>query len=334
MALDLSVVVPTFERRASLERLIDALGRQDLPPDRFEVIVVDDGSTDDTKAWLRAAATPFELRLAEQAHGGPGAARNRGVALARAELIVFLDDDVVPDASLLSAHLAAHARLPGSVVIGPMLPPDGWRRPAWIRWEEQKLLRQYRDMRRGRWACTYRQFFTGNASLARARFVAAGGFDQTLTRAEDVDLGYRLYGIGMRFAFEPGARAYHYPTRSFEAWRQMPYRYGQADVVMQRDKGNPALAIAFDEFRGRRWLARFIARACVGHPPLVRSAVFALSAATRFFAAARQHRLAGAALSGIFSVLYWQGVSDALGNPAVARDAAAGRRPALRAVDP
>src|SRR3954452_23505252 len=84
----LSVVVPTYNRRAGLERLLRALGEQTLPPDQFEVVVVNDGSQDDTADLLATLALPYRLRALAQANAGPAAARNLGVTQAEGWLIV------------------------------------------------------------------------------------------------------------------------------------------------------------------------------------------------------------------------------------------------------
>lgn len=324
----ISVVVPTFERRASLARLLEALNEQTRVGD-MEVIVVDDGSRDDTAAWLARFQPRYPLRVLEQAHGGPGAARNRGIAEARGELIVFLDDDVVPEPDLIAGHMAAHNAAPNSVVCGPMLPPAGWARPAWIRWEEQKLVDQYVLMTRGVYTCTYRQFFTGNASLLRAPLLTAGGFDPSFARAEDVELGYRLHLAGLGFVFEPAARVWHYPQRSFAAWRQAAYRYGQADVRMHRNLGGPQLDIACREFHSRHRLSRTLVRLCMGSTARFRGATFGLAFMTRAANRRGLHRIADAALSGLFSLCYWQGASDALGGPVAIWAAVAKHRPRL-----
>ncbi len=321
-----SIIVPTFERQASLFRLLDALAAQSHPLADIEVIVVDDGSADGTPERLRAARFPFDLRPLSQAHAGPAAARNLGVGAARGDIVLFFDDDVVPAGDAVATHVAAHRATPNAVVIGPMLPPAGWRRPAWIRWEEQKLLAQYDAMDRGVYPCTPRQLFTANASLPRRRFVAAGGFDVTYVRAEDVELGYRLMAMGMAFVFEPAARVWHYPGRSFASWRTVPYRYGQADVAMHRDKGHPALQYALDEFHDRHHLSRFVARLCVGQPVWRAVGTAALIGAVHVFGSLHHRRLAGAALSVLFNLRYWQGVSDSVGGPAVLWSAVAARR--------
>ena len=309
----ISIITPTYNRRESLLRLLDGLMQQTLPAERFEVIVVDDGSTDGTPHVLRQLATPFALRVFEQPHDGPATARNLGVERARGELVLFLDDDVLPDADLLERHAAIHAANPDTVVIGPMQPPAGWQRPAWVRWEEDKLERQYQAMLNGDFACTARQFYTADASLSRSLFLQAGGFDPSFKRAEDVELGYRLRDHGARFIFAPEARVQHFAARSFAAWRRIPYQYGKYDVIMGRDKQNEALSVAAHDFDSRHWLGRLLARVSVGRPRLVKTTVACLALGVRVADRVGAARAASLELSAIFNLLYWQGVCEELG---------------------
>lgn len=309
-----SVVVPTFNRRSSLQRLLEGLAAQSYPAAQFEVVVVDDGSTDGTAELLRDLVLPYEMRVLNQEHGGPGAARNLGVAAARGELIAFLDDDVVPARNLLREHVETHGTARDSVVIGPMSPPAAsWQRPAWVRWEEDKLQTQYRDMLAGKYACTPRQFYTGNASLSRAGFLAGGGFDTTYRRAEDVELAYRLRDLGARFIFNPRADVTHYPTRSFQAWCQTPYQYGRYDVAMDRDKGHEAWRCAVREFHSRHLFTRLLAHVCVGRRVVSELALLALRASASTASRIGKDRAASLALSAIFNLRYWQGAADELG---------------------
>jgi GT2 family glycosyltransferase len=310
----LSVVVPTYNRWSSLERLLLALNRQTVAAHLFEVVVVDDGSTDGTSDRLRALRTSYALRVFQQSNAGPAAARNRGVDEARAPLILFLDDDVEPIDSLIQWHLDYHLLQPDAVVIGPMVPPSDWHRPAWIRWEEEMLEAQYRAMLVGEYPCTPRQFYTANASLSRARFLAAGGFDPSFKRAEDVELAYRMRDAGATFAFLPEAVVFHYASRTFAAWSRTPYQYGRYDVLMHRQKGHEALACAVLEFHTRHILTRALARACVGNPGLVRASVVVLRGIATVVDRLGAAPAARLALGGIFNLLYWQGVSDELGD--------------------
>jgi GT2 family glycosyltransferase len=308
-----SVVVPTYNRCAGLQRLLDGLTRQTYPADAFEVLIVDDGSADGTVAATERRRTPFARRLLRQPHQGPAAARNLGVANARGELVLFLDDDVLPRPDVIAAHVAVHRASPATVAIGPMYPPPDWPRAAWVRWEEEKLAWQYAAMAEGKFECSPRQFYTANASLPAALFRAAGGFDARFSRAEDVELGFRLRDHGARFAFLPDAGVFHYASRSFESWCRTPYQYGRFDVVMQREKGHETLELATEEFHSRHPVNRALARLCVGRRGLTRVAVSALRLAAAAADTLGDRTRAALALSGIFNLLYWQGVCDELG---------------------
>ncbi len=312
--LDVSIIVPTYNRRASVSRLLQALNEQTYPLDRIEVLVIDDGSDDGTPDMLRTFTTNYVLRVLEQPHQGPAEARNLGVANATSDLVLFLDDDVVPCQELIAIHLATHAAEgPKAVVIGPMMPPRDWARSPWVQWEEEKLQSQYDAMLAGEWSATERQFYTANSSLERALFRVAGGFDARFKRAEDVELGYRLRNLGARFIFMPSADVLHYASRTFSAWRRTPYQYGRYDVIMSREKGHEALGRALHEFRGRHPLNRVMSWAVTGRPRLVDAMVGVLGVGVRAGARVGARRTTSRALSGIFNILYWQGVCDELG---------------------
>jgi len=310
-----SVIVPTYERCAGLQRLLLSLVEQTVAPDCFEVVVVNDGSRDGTDQMLATIQTPYRLRVVEQANAGPAAARNVGVQCAEGRLIVFLDDDVVPLPELLAAHIEAHGDADDLVVVGPMSPPPDGSRPVWIRWEERQLLKQYEAMRIGLFACTPRQFYTGNASVPRERLLAAGGFDDRFKRAEDVELAFRLWALGARFLFEPRADVLHYASRTFASWMRTPYQYGRYDVVMGREKGITTFEIACHEFERRHVWNRRLSRACVGRF-WRRPAMFGLFVAALVADAIGLETAASFALSAIFNLQYWQGASDELGGPA------------------
>jgi glycosyltransferase involved in cell wall biosynthesis len=309
-----SVVTPTFNRAPSLRRFLTALTQQTFPAADFEVVVVDDGSTDVTASMLADLETPFALRVLHQANQGPGAARNLGVEHARGEIVVFLDDDVVPVADLLARHVAAHSG--NTVVIGPMSPPpDDFARPAWVRWEEDMLQVQYRALAAGDYPCTPRQFYTANASVPRALFVEAGGFDATYKRAEDIELAFSFREMGARFVFEPQAEILHYAERSFASWRRTPYQYGKYDVVMHRTRRHDTLHHAMWAFHRRHPLNRALARLCVGRPRLLEATVAAFRGVVAVSDRLNAYRPAAFALSAMFNLLYWQGVCDEIGTP-------------------
>jgi GT2 family glycosyltransferase len=329
--MDITVVVASYNRRAGLERLLRALAEQTYPADRFEVVVVDDGSTDGTTELLRSIAVPYALRSFSQANNGPAAARNLGVEHARGSLIVFLDDDVVPVPRLLVAHEAAHGYTMDHVVTGPMLPPPpDWHQPAWDRWDAAHLQQQYEAMLSGQFECSQRQFFTANASVHRQLFRAVGGFDTQFRRAEDMELAWRMSRHGARFVFEPGAEVVHYAARPFVSWCRNAYQYGRYDVIMEREKAIPVFEIACIEFPRRQIVNRWLTRLCVGRMVIRDATLLGLSLVALAGDRAGAHRVASCALSSIYTLRYWPGVSDERGGPArLWRAVAAGGEPEL-----
>lgn len=317
-----SVVIPTHARRDSLLRVLRALGEQHVPAGTFEALVICDGDVDGSAAACRAlsAALPYALRVLEQPNQGPAVARNRGVAEARAPLIVFIDDDVVPDPALLAAHLAAHAGRDDLVAIGPLLPPPDFRLNAWGAWEERTLCRQYDGITAGRWKATYRQFYTGNASLLRRHILEAGGFDVAFRRAEDVELAQRLRERGVEFALLPEARGWHYVWRSFDAWQRMAAAYGEADVLMARAGRQLELRLALMHLRERSRPVRLVTALCVGRRLPRAAAVAGLGALARLADRVRWTRLGNAACSLIYNLRLYDGIAQSLGGRAVFQD--------------
>jgi Glycosyl transferase family 2 len=123
--LKVSIVVPTHNRRDWLVRLLADLDRQDMPHRLYEVIVVDDGSTDGTKTAVEAICTGYPLSYSRQECRGPAAARNAGLRRARGEYAILLDDDIHVGPDFIRAHIDVHGKFDDAIVFGPCwLPPD------------------------------------------------------------------------------------------------------------------------------------------------------------------------------------------------------------------
>ena len=191
-----SVVVPARDAAATIERTLAALAAQDLDG-AFEVVVVDDGSTDDTAAIARAAGG--RVRVLEEPRRGAADARNRGVAAARAPVLAFTDADCFPSAGWLRAGLAALDS--ADLVQGRVQPPPGeplgpFDRTVWV------------DAERG-------FYETANLFVTRSLFERVGGFEDWLETggekllAEDVWFGWRCVRAGARTGFAPEALVHH-----------------------------------------------------------------------------------------------------------------------------
>ncbi len=228
------VVIPTFNRPEQLSRCLESLAAQRFRD--FRVVVVDDGSTPPVSEALAGSfAGRLDLVvLATAGNGGPARARNLGIAAATAEFVAFIDDDVVADRHWLERHLAAHATAQHAASFGPLLAPADWQPTPWNAWEAHTLEREYRRMAAGLYEPTWRQFFTGNAMVRRLDILEAGSFNESFTRAEDIELALRLQRNGARIVFEPRAVGWHYAHRSLKSWLAIPQAYARFDVALDR----------------------------------------------------------------------------------------------------
>jgi GT2 family glycosyltransferase len=195
----ISVVVATHNRSSLLPRLVHALERQTGLPS-FEVVVVDDASTDDTRSVLERlrakASVPLKV-LSTPRNAGPATARNLGWRAAGAPLVAFTDDDCTPDPGWLAA---LRARLDeADLVQGRTLSdPDGWpARSVFARTVEVTFERGFYE--------------TCNMGYRRALLERLGGFDESFRHpfGEDADLAWRALEAGARSAFEPDALVIH-----------------------------------------------------------------------------------------------------------------------------
>jgi GT2 family glycosyltransferase len=192
--VDVSVVIPVRDGADSIGPLLDSLAGQTLPRDRFEVIVVDNDSRDDTAAVARhRGATVVSEPIANRS-----LARNAGVAVAAADLIAFTDADCVADPRWLEAFLASSAVAPlvaGDVVVATGRPPNLVERYETLwRWGQESWVREQG------WAAT------ANLLVHRQAFDAIGGFDATWRHyGEDVDFCLRAGAAGYRIGWCAGA---------------------------------------------------------------------------------------------------------------------------------
>lgn len=229
----ISVIVPTYNRRAILKKALAALAMQTLAAERFEVIIIDDGSTDDTDAMIRALDVPYRLTYHRQDRRGPAAARNKGIRLSTGELIVFIDSDIVVTKPFLDAHLRVHSGSRGLddgprdvIGHGPVIHTDNLDDPTAATMTVTDISRAF--------------FATGNVSLRKEHLVAAGMFDEEFVEYgwEDLELGLRLRKLGLRAVQVPDGAGYHYkrPLRvaDIPKWCQRERERGHTAVLYYR----------------------------------------------------------------------------------------------------
>lgn len=287
--MDCTVVVPTYRRADLLERCLEALAHQSLTARGYEVVVVDDARSDETRAqverWGDGGRVVRYVRPEGDARG-PAAARNAGWRAARGWLVAFTDDDTVPDAGWLSAAIAAFR--------------SGARRldAAWGR-IEVPLPERPTDYERDASGLERAGFVTANCFVRRDVLEALGGFDEAFTSAwrEDSDLYFRLLGGGYRVEYLAEALVVH-PVR--------PASWGVS--VRQQRKA------AFDALLYKKHPALFAEHVRPARPTLYYPVVLALGAAcigaaTGVVPVAAGGWAAWAALTGAFAARRLRGTS-------------------------
>lgn len=235
----LRVVVATHERPDSLDRLLNALSRQSLPPDRFLVVVVNDGSHDERYARvLERYPSVRYLPLARRS--GPATARNRGATGATGEWIVFTDDDCLPPSDWLERFWSSKDgdAVGGKVALAPGKPLGAVARCL----QASNFIRPYKGPD-GRIFCLP----TANLGVRRTSFEAVGGFDVRFPRAggEDMDLTYRLLKSGAKAVIAESWVTYHEAPEGFAEFCGRYFRYGYGETLFRRlrgDEGHPPSA--------------------------------------------------------------------------------------------
>ncbi|MCB8977299.1 MAG: glycosyltransferase [Ardenticatenaceae bacterium] len=312
--IKVSIVLPTYNRVERLKSVLQALENQSYPLEKFEVLVVSDGSTDGTDNYLANLASPLNLLPINQANQGPAAARNTGVTQASGEFVLFIDDDVVPIPNFIDEHMNFHQGNSTQIVIGPMITPDNYIMSPWVNYEQTMLMKQYQAMVNGEWSPTARQFYTGNASLMRKHIIEAGGFDPAFRRAEDLELAYRLNDKGLQFVFNPQAVGFHFAERSFESWSRIAYTYGRNDVIFTTKKGQQwLLPQVFREFATRHLFIQILTWILLDRTQLSEPLIAKLKSNVESAYGRNNNRLAIMLCSSIYNLKYYQGVSDEFG---------------------
>ena len=234
----LSAVLCTYSGADRLRRTFESLRRQTLCRDSFEVVLIDDGSSDGTRELARAFESELPLRCSRQRHAGLASARNHGIFLARGDILLFLDDDDVAHPGLLAAHCDAHCRFPelhygvvGSKELDPAIASDplmhfvtksgGFRFP-------------YPEPHDGE-ILDFRYFSGGRSSCKRAFLVQHGVFNPVFRFGPgDIELAYRLSKRGFKIMYDSRAKSTMAPPIGYDDFCARLYREGQESFLFSR----------------------------------------------------------------------------------------------------
>jgi glycosyltransferase involved in cell wall biosynthesis/peptidoglycan/xylan/chitin deacetylase (PgdA/CDA1 family) len=266
-----SIIIPTFNRGPLLERTLPTVLAQDFPPDELEVIVVSDGSTDSSRAFVATLAdgAAFRLTYVERMRMGAAAARNAGVAAATGRLLLFLDDDFTCPPGLVRTHVLAHAGAePPSVVFG-RIEVDPASPPTLVADATRLWYRQYfGEMPVGVQKQLHQHIWLiSNSSMPRSLFLEHGGFDEEMPwPREDVEFGLRLFESGVPLVYDPAAVAAELVTARAVAYARGAGRAaGAAEVVLTRKHASFRPSSLLTPI-GKTFFKRRLRRALVASP--------------------------------------------------------------------
>src|SRR3954453_7918308 len=219
--MDLSIVIPTRDRRERLLATLAALDRQQLDGVHAEVLVVDNGSSDGTAEALRSRAAALPVTVLDEQREGASFARNRALHEARAPVVVLLGDDMVPEGDdLLSGHAALHRAHPEPAygVLGQVR----WAEPVdpFMRWLETAGFQfSFDHIAAGR-VDPAAYLYSSHASLKTQTLRDAGGFDgeRFPYLMEDTELGIRLRRRGFLLDYRPELVVRHHHPQTLDGF--------------------------------------------------------------------------------------------------------------------
>lgn len=232
------IVIPTFNRMDTLAICLRHLEQQTSPD--FEVIVIDDGSTDATPQFLQqyAAATHLQMRFARQPNAGPARARNLAVSLTHAPLCLFIGDDIFAAPDFVATHLAFHHANPDERFAALGLTrwsESGQTVTPFMRWLDNGFQFDYAALLRGT-TPDWRHFYTSNLSI-KSELLRRHPFDDrfaALDLLEDGELGYRLQALeDLHLLFLPAAVAEHLHPTDFRKACRRAFAIGRSYVFFE-----------------------------------------------------------------------------------------------------
>jgi glycosyltransferase involved in cell wall biosynthesis len=255
IAPELSVIVPTYNRSGALGRCLEALEGQTVRESLFDVLVVDDGSTDDTAEVVESTRPrlSYDLKYYYQKNRGPAAARNLGLREATGRYVLFIGDDIIASPQLIAQHLAWHEDHPKAevAILGYISwAPELKVNPLMYWLEHGGPQFSYDHMVHGE-AVDWQHFYTSNVSVVREFLLDNGCFDEDFHHAawEDLELAYRLSRTsGLTVLFNSMAVAYHLHSTDLASFRSRCRVAGRSRRILGQkhpELATPPKAISF-----------------------------------------------------------------------------------------
>lgn len=256
MGVHVSVIIPTFKREILLAQCLDSLFAQDYPQELMEILVINDGGSGPTSTLIeQLRSCHANLRVLNQDHQGPAAARNLGVASSRGDIICFIDDDCVAAKDWVTAMVSSHQEQPSMAAIGGLTLTATDKTAV--------LLGQFLangSIETGINGNRETIFFpTCNVSFKR-HVLEAEKFNEAfpLPGGEDLELSWRLYKKGYRFLWKKEIRVTHFRNDTLRSCVGQAYKYGRGNFLVQSLHGDHPLLKELQTEKLRFWTATLV----------------------------------------------------------------------------
>jgi len=226
MGIGISVIIPTYNRKDMLEGCLKSIFSQDYNTKDYEVIVVDDASSDGTSSIVKIMAKKHKnLRLIRNRQNmGPAYSRNRGIKKSRGNIIAFTDDDCSVDNDWLRSIKITHKNFPQEYGIGGKIIGSEIKSPI-SRFRTFQIDYSLKKNKLGERHVRY--IPTCNVSYKKSVFKKIGFFDETYRYSEDIDFNMRLEKIGRPICFNEDITVFHRYQRTLKKFLNVSFSYGR-----------------------------------------------------------------------------------------------------------
>lgn len=314
-----SVVIATYNRARSVERILSALSGQSFPSEDFEVVVSIDGSRDGTRELVDTYKSDYELRYVWHTNSGRASACNRGIRESRGDIVIILDDDMEPSRDLIRAHYAAHQRGTRLGVIGAVpIIMDSASTPV-VRYIGEKFNSHLRKISAPGYKIRIRDFYSGNFSIHREDMLEYGMYNEefTIYGNEDVELAYRLLKAGIVILYDPGACCVQNYEKGFKDLAYDTISKGRTAVLLTGLYPDAFNELKLTEYNltGWKWraLRMFLVRAGIIIPATTDAVINIIRLSERIDAGV-QERLYSLGLDYLFWLGVWSAIKSDKGN--------------------
>lgn len=231
-----SVIIPTYNRAEILKKSLEALNKQNFDHNDFEVIVSDDGSTDNTEELVKSFKSEYKLKYIKNKNSGPAAARNKAIIEAKGKYILIINDDTIASTDLIANHLKIQQKF-GNRKIAALgtfdYVSESLAKPFTNYLSQSTMVFPFPGLHDGQFY-NYRYFITCNLSITRSALIEVGLFDEDFREPmfEDTELGYRLEKIGYSVLFSKSLNAKHDHSMNINEFCKRQFMSGRNLVTM------------------------------------------------------------------------------------------------------